>query len=549
VETCAKTDILTCRRWTWALGAGLAGFIAYFGVWNLTFASDDVALIYRMRFFGWDGIKPFLLPETGAQGVGYQAYYRPLVVLFTAGEYLFWGTTPGGYHLSNLIVYSLTCSLVFLLVSEVVGSRFVSLATALLFAVHPLHTMNVAWVSGRTDLFASFFMLGSILAYVRWSKSGKRNWIWMGLLAEFLGLCSKEIAFLTPFLAAATEWTRVSHENTRASVATVLRKTAAWWVLPLLWGAMIAGGTPFLRSFSWAVSVREALVNLAGSIVLLFSPLDYEVLLRWFAERPVLAACAGTLCAAGVLLVVGRTRSCRSTMLWGLIWLCVSIVPTYRATMRWYLFLPSVGICVVLAGACASFSERWRVFLVVLLVLAFTLGLVNERRKWAIADSVNRSALSSLLTNASGDSIGRVVILTTPAKVRRMPVFGGNTESFFRIHGGMAERVDVVSHLALDDPFGVVRCSRRDMSTLTLELAEGEGEFLPLKSRTRLRGPVVGAGDTVDSDAGTVVVAKLSGAGGVRAVDVSFPHADVQDSKVLLFTGGKFVPFTLHAGE
>jgi len=549
VDTCAKTDIVTRRRWAWALGAGLAGFVAYFGVWNLTLASDDVALIYRLRFFGWDGIRPFLLPETGAQGVGYQAYYRPFVVLFTTGEYLLWGTTPGGYHLSNLIVYSLTCSLVFLLVSEVVGSRFLALATALLFAVHPLHTMNVAWVSGRTDLFASFFILCSLLAFVRWSKSGKKGWIWTGLFAELLGLCSKEIALLTPLLAVAAEWARVSHGNIRASVATVLRKTLAWWVLPLLWGAMIACGTPFLHSFSWAVSVREALMNLAGSVVLLASPLDYELLLRWSAERPVLLICAGALCGAGALLFVWRTRSSRSTMLWGLIWLCVSIVPTYRATMRWYLFMPSVGICMVLAGVCASFAERWRVPLVTLMVLAFTLGLVNERQKWAIADSVNRSALSSLLTNAHGNSTRRVVILTTPAKVRRMPVFGGNTESFFRIHGGMAERVDVVSHVALCDPLAVVKCSWRDTTTLTLEFAEGEGEFLPLGAKTHLRESVIGAGNTIDSDAGTVVVAKLSKGGGVRAVDVSFADFDVRDSKVLLFTGGRFVPFALHAEE
>ena len=549
METCAKTEILTYRRWSWALGAGLAGFIVYFGVWNLAFASDDVALIYRMRFFGWDGIRPFLLPETGAQGVGYQAYYRPFVVLFTAGEYSFWGTAPGGYHLSNLVVYSLTCSLVFLLVSEVVGSRFVGLATALLFAVHPLHTMNVAWVSGRTDLFASFFILGSLLAFVHWSESGKKRWIWIGLSAEFLGLCSKEITLLTPFLAVGVEWARVSHQDTHASVATVLRKTAAWWVLPLLWGAMIAGSSPFLHSFSWAVSVREAFVNLAGSVVLLISPLDYEVLLRWFAERPVLLVCAGALCGAGALFAVWRTQGNRSTMLWGLIWLCVSIVPTYRATMRWYLFLPSVGICMVLASVCASFSERWRVSLVALLVLAFTLGLANERRKWAIADAVNRSALSSLLANARGDSIRRVLILTTPAKVRRMPVFGGNTESFFRIHGGTAGGVDVISHLALCDPLGVVKCSRRDATTMTLELTEGEGEFLPLRARAHLTERVVGVGDTIDSDAGTVVVAKLSRAGGVRAVDVSFPRVAFRDSRILLFTRGRFVPFTLPVEE
>jgi hypothetical protein len=84
---------------------------------------------------------------------------------------------------------------------------------------------------------------------------------------------------------------------------------------------------------------------------------------------------------------------------------------------------------------------------------------------------------------------------------------------------------------------------------MTLELAEGEGEFLPLRARARLTERVVGVGDTMDSDAGTVVVAKLSKSGGVRAVDVSFPRAAFGDSRILLFTRGRFVPFTLPVEE
>ena len=45
---------------------------------------------------------------------------------------------------------------------------------ALLWAVHPLRVEAVAWISGRKDLLATLFSLGSILAYLGFRESGRR---------------------------------------------------------------------------------------------------------------------------------------------------------------------------------------------------------------------------------------------------------------------------------------------------------------------------------------------------------------------------------------
>ena len=38
-------------------------------------------------------------------------------------------------------------------------NRLAPLFAALLFAVHPVHTESVSWISGRTDVLAALFFL------------------------------------------------------------------------------------------------------------------------------------------------------------------------------------------------------------------------------------------------------------------------------------------------------------------------------------------------------------------------------------------------------
>ena len=72
--------------------------------------------------------------------------YRPLTVLTFRINYAIHGLSPWGYHLTNLLLHIITTHLVWLLSSTVLFSThtyFLSLQTAVLFAVHPVHTEAV----------------------------------------------------------------------------------------------------------------------------------------------------------------------------------------------------------------------------------------------------------------------------------------------------------------------------------------------------------------------------------------------------------------------
>jgi hypothetical protein len=151
-----------------------------------------------------------------------------------------------------------------------------------------------------------------------------------------------------------------------------------------------------------------------------------------------------------------------------------------------------------------------------------------------------------LLETTAADSRERLVLLATPAKVRRMPVFAGNTESFYRLCGGDASNVSVITHVALDSPGARVEALWLDSSVVRISIAGGFGSFLPIRrgsSAHRLKPASLG--DTLASDFGAVVVHSLDGKGHVVAVDASFDPDSIQSARWLGFGDGRFIPCNL----
>src|SRR6185369_1869625 len=91
-------------------------------------------------------------------------YYRPLLALsFIADNYL-WGAHESFMHLENILLHAANASFVYLIalkITRMQGSKSASvpLVAALLFALHPIATEPINWISGRTDLIAGLFVL------------------------------------------------------------------------------------------------------------------------------------------------------------------------------------------------------------------------------------------------------------------------------------------------------------------------------------------------------------------------------------------------------
>jgi tetratricopeptide (TPR) repeat protein len=122
--------------------------------------------------------------------------YRPLVTTTFALNHAVGGNEPFGYHLVNVFLHLGVCWLLYLLALELGLTFGGSLASASLFAVHPLHTEAVVQASNRTELMMAMGVLASIWLYARSRRA-------LSLAAYGLAMLSKEQGIMVPILLAA----------------------------------------------------------------------------------------------------------------------------------------------------------------------------------------------------------------------------------------------------------------------------------------------------------------------------------------------------------
>lgn len=96
-------------------------------------------------------------------------YYRPLLTIINLVDYKIWGRTIGGYHLTNYIFHIFNAILLYKISINIFKNYdkpyFYASISMLIFALNPLTCESVAWISGRSDIFGTFFSLLAVNSY------------------------------------------------------------------------------------------------------------------------------------------------------------------------------------------------------------------------------------------------------------------------------------------------------------------------------------------------------------------------------------------------
>ncbi len=180
---------------------------------------------------------------------------RPLVNLSLAINYYFGQLDPIGYHAFNLVVHVLSACLLMAIVRRTLrldcfAGRFTRAAgplafiVALLWALHPLQTEPVAYITQRTELMVGCFYLATLYASLRYweasSKPARIVWLAAGALACLAGMASKEVMVTAPVVVLLFERTFIS-----GSFRRTLQRS---W--PLYVGLFVAWGLLFWLNWS-----------------------------------------------------------------------------------------------------------------------------------------------------------------------------------------------------------------------------------------------------------------------------------------------------------
>jgi tetratricopeptide (TPR) repeat protein len=120
--------------------------------------------------------------------------YRPGSFVLFAIEWQLFKDSPAVYHLVNVILYALTCWLLFMLLSRLMTGWNIlfPFMAALLFTAHPIHTEVVANIKSADEIFCFLFALLASLA--AWNYSQDRSPLQLILMAVFyfVSVFSKE---------------------------------------------------------------------------------------------------------------------------------------------------------------------------------------------------------------------------------------------------------------------------------------------------------------------------------------------------------------------
>jgi hypothetical protein len=105
----------------------------------------------------------------------------------------------------NLLLHWANSLLVLAISRQLLKGRQKAFAAALVFAVFPLHSEAVSWLSGRVDLLCTFFYLCAFYFYLAARFRDRRVLLLVSLAFWIAALLSKEMALSFPFLIAAFE--------------------------------------------------------------------------------------------------------------------------------------------------------------------------------------------------------------------------------------------------------------------------------------------------------------------------------------------------------
>jgi Tfp pilus assembly protein PilF len=154
-------------------------------LWN-GFVWDDTALILRDPLIrSWrlipEGFQHFLFTDATASD-----FYRPLQRLTYTLDYGAFAFHPGGYHLTSILCHLAAALALLLFAGELLNLfgvderkwRWIAFCAALAWAIHPVHTAAVVYVSGRADpLAAAFGFLGLYVAIHSFRAEGAKRWM------------------------------------------------------------------------------------------------------------------------------------------------------------------------------------------------------------------------------------------------------------------------------------------------------------------------------------------------------------------------------------
>jgi hypothetical protein len=240
-----------------AVPAALGGVLlaAYWNSLEGSFHYDDFhSILHNPHIRDLGNLPAFFLDPTRFSVDVDKAMYRPLLLVSYALNYAWGRYDETGYHLVSLLLHYGCVHLVWRIAGIAGCGPRAAVFAALLFALHPLASEPVNYISSRSELLGSLLFLAAF----RWFLLDTARHRAVGVALFAMGLLSKEMVITLPLLL----WLYQSWMA--GAAAPRLRQHLAMWLVAAVYLAGLLLSGALSRSMAVIEASRLSQVSVAS---------------------------------------------------------------------------------------------------------------------------------------------------------------------------------------------------------------------------------------------------------------------------------------------
>ena len=349
------------------------------------FHYDDFhSIVHNERLRSLSAVPQFFTDATAFSSEAENAMYRPLLLATFAANYAISQYQTWSYHLLSLVLHLACVGLVAAIGLRLLGQTLGAWWAALLFAIHPINTEPLNYISSRSEILSGLFFLLAFWVYLQAGQKGRVPWGWaMGAYA--LALLSKSIAIVLPAMLVvhAVLFGSLYRRETKRLVAG----------LALIGAAYIVGVWQFIARATIDQPVRgydEQIWTQVKALVfyvkMLIWPsgqsIDHQFLVSDSPFDPIAAPAFALLLS--LLFVALRYRREHPILAFSYAWFLLvlapsSVVPLNVLVNEHRLYIPGLGVYWILGYGLNLLCIRWyryrfRLSVIALLIAQYYAG-------------------------------------------------------------------------------------------------------------------------------------------------------------------------------
>ena len=296
-------------------------------------------------------------------------FYRPVLTISFIIDANIGGANIEIYRLTNILIHTISSLLLFVFLLKLKFSEIHSFVASLFFAVHPILTPAVSWISGRNDSLLTLFTLISFIYLINYLENKNfKKWIYLGvhIFAFFLSMYTKESAIIIPFMIVLYLYFIRNDKNFKNYIFPAV----GWTIIIAVWYFMRESVIKkAIGEGQLQTSPMEALMENIPTLLALLGKVILPIRMSPLSNYEILTYITGIIFIALLVIAFILIKKLnKKLVVFGFLWYLLFISPTLLARIRDFdfdyaehrIYLPLIGIILILVEVFRSLNLNFK---------------------------------------------------------------------------------------------------------------------------------------------------------------------------------------------